>query len=685
MRKFFLFFAAALVALAVNAKETAVSAGESTLSAAIAAADAGDVLVLDTGTYSEPEQIVFDKDITIQAPKGATLAQHWWTYLQNGANVTIQGIKFDGAAYPAADHGFRTYDESNGNETLTLIDCEVCNYTNGYFIYPQKPARRMKACTIRGTYCHDNSRAIVYNESGGSDPLPLAELTIENSTIAGSSADKAIYVKNGGTAVKDAKIRIDHCTFFNCGPVRSEKSTDVVITNSIFAAPEGATYAASVLYEGVEIDHCLSFNVNHQDGPTITNPVEGDPKFTDAENGDLTLEAGSAALGAGTEGSDLGDPRWVPVAPVEPIVLYLKAGPWYYAGNNEKFAIYAWADGKEAVWSEFMELAENETAIWTGTIPGDLDNVIFVRFGNAATTPSWEDNMWNQTEDLKIEEGKDLYTITKQEPYDEEQHKSYKAEGEWSKYEYVAPAKFYVLGLDNKWTEADVVRSDSDTYVTELEAGYYEFKVLVEGTWATEKGFDDLTLVPEGVTKNETYGNICFTLAEAGEVKITYTSSVFTLEGNFYVEPGKRLEDGFYLIGSFNGVDAWNVEDITAEKQFTWNKTIGEGNEEWMITIDLTEGDEFKAVYVYDDAITSYIPDGTDNNYVVDKDHAGEGKTIYFQQLWNEEWGGHFFVEANATGVEETNATVKAVKSIENGQLVIIKNGVRFNILGTEL
>ena len=35
--------------------------------------------------------------------------------------------------------------------------------------------------------------------------------------------------------------------------------------------------------------------------------------------------------------------------------------------------------------------------------------------------------------------------------------------------------------------------------------------------------------------------------------------------------------------------------------------------------------------------------------------------------------------------VENVNATVKAIKTIENGQLVIIKNGVRYNALGAQL
>jgi hypothetical protein len=41
--------------------------------------------------------------------------------------------------------------------------------------------------------------------------------------------------------------------------------------------------------------------------------------------------------------------------------------------------------------------------------------------------------------------------------------------------------------------------------------------------------------------------------------------------------------------------------------------------------------------------------------------------------------------EEVVTAIEQTEAGVKAVKRIENGQLVIIKNGVRFNVLGSAL
>ena len=50
--------------------------------------------------------------------------------------------------------------------------------------------------------------------------------------------------------------------------------------------------------------------------------------------------------------------------------------------------------------------------------------------------------------------------------------------------------------------------------------------------------------------------------------------------------------------------------------------------------------------------------------------------------------GGYRIVSATveiSQGVEDVNAEVKSVKTFENGQLVIIKNGVKYNALGAQL
>lgn len=311
---------AALFAFVANAATINIDATTSnSLRTAVAEASAGDVIVLADGIYNEPEQVKFDKSVTVQAAEGAKpiIALHYYCSILSGAQVTIKGLIFDGGLYTASDgtvagandHCIRSYDSSTG-KTLTVIDCEFRNWSKGYVLYPQRKDRQLDALTIQNCYFHDNGRGVVYVENAGEDPLPLAELTVENSTFVGpGSSYKAIDVKNAGTAKADAKIRIDHCTFYNYGPVRSEQSTDVIINNSIFAFPtEGAT--ATTLYAGAAVNNCLVFNMAHAEGPTVTGEIAADPKFEDAANGSFYLADDSPARNAGTDSKTLGDQRW---------------------------------------------------------------------------------------------------------------------------------------------------------------------------------------------------------------------------------------------------------------------------------------------------------------------------------------------------------------------------------------
>ena len=44
-----------------------------------------------------------------------------------------------------------------------------------------------------------------------------------------------------------------------------------------------------------------------------------------------------------------------------------------------------------------------------------------------------------------------------------------------------------------------------------------------------------------------------------------------------------------------------------------------------------------------------------------------------------------FYVDGTTTAIDNVTTGAKAVKTIENGQLVIIKNGVRYNVAGQEM
>ena len=44
-----------------------------------------------------------------------------------------------------------------------------------------------------------------------------------------------------------------------------------------------------------------------------------------------------------------------------------------------------------------------------------------------------------------------------------------------------------------------------------------------------------------------------------------------------------------------------------------------------------------------------------------------------------------FYADGTATAIDHVTTSAKAVKTIENGQLVIIKNGIRYNVAGQEM
>ena len=141
------------------------------------------------------------------------------------------------------------------------------------------------------------------------------------------------------------------------------------------------------------------------------------------------------------------------------------------------------------------------------------------------------------------------------------------------------------------------------------------------------------------------------------------------------------LEAGYYLVGTHN---SWEpaAADIMAKNG---------DEEEYMITKNAEEGDQFKAIRVDANGFNAgWYPDGSDNEYTIPEELAGN-VTILFRPDGNNEWpdtnggGKKFYVQRNGdpTAIDNTLVGEKAVKLMENGQIVIIKNGVRYNVLGT--
>ena len=173
----------------------------------------------------------------------------------------------------------------------------------------------------------------------------------------------------------------------------------------------------------------------------------------------------------------------------------------------------------------------------------------------------------------------------------------------------------------------DMTASNGHTYGVALLNGETEVGVVAEAqSWDT--GVKEL-------------GAIEVPAAGSYVVKLTNATqwSEAVLNSITFAAPAPVLENGFYLVGSFN---SWTP---AAEYHLVGNP---DNNAEFMINVTLAENDELKVVNVLDGATTAWFPGG--DNYVVDAAHAGE-KTVYFRPDYQggEDWfGACIYIAPNA-------------------------------------
>lgn len=137
------------------------------------------------------------------------------------------------------------------------------------------------------------------------------------------------------------------------------------------------------------------------------------------------------------------------------------------------------------------------------------------------------------------------------------------------------------------------------------------------------------------------------TITAVGAGETTLSASVFgsqTLTVPVTVEaPAPALADGFYLIQP-----DWTVSAIDPAQRFEAN---GAAQGEYLLTTDLSAGEQLKVVKVVNGAINAWYPDGMNNEYTVDEAHAGH-VTIYFRDAYYPDWasfGGYIYIGASIT------------------------------------
>ena len=246
------------------------------------------------------------------------------------------------------------------------------------------------------------------------------------------------------------------------------------------------------------------------------------------------------------------DPGEDPEEPVDSMTVY-----FYNSLGWENVNAFVWpAEG--AAYKEWPgEAAKKEAEqihgvdVYAYTFPAANVNVIF---NNGAA----------QTANLAWDAGKPYFVPG---ATDESEHYT----GTW--YAKAEIPAFYItgnaalVGEEKQWTPG-AIPSENDTLVLDLEAGkQYMLKVTLGNDWNHGVlGYDALSENPAGIIRGEgdDNDNICFTLAEAGQVKVVYIKGegeefTFKMFGNFYVAPVEK--DSIFFV---------NVSDWAAVRVHLW-------------------------------------------------------------------------------------------------------------------
>lgn len=242
--------------------------------------------------------------------------------------------------------------------------------------------------------------------------------------------------------------------------------------------------------------------------------------------------------------------------------IWDQAGAW--------FAAWAWQTGSAGSW--FTLADKDADGIYEAELPTGYSNVIFVRMADTATEPNWDDdNKWNQTNDLTISGNHNLYTITGWGG----------ADGAWSHYD--GPT-YSVAGspgwFETAWVPGMYCMADDDgdgiyTYVVEnVDAGWYEFKICVNGEWTHHYPSENagLTVEQDGSTVT-----ICFDPASRS---VTYTVTAPETTRKLYLQPGVGAADNaWFAVYAFEPTD----NSVPGNQWYTMTK----GSEYYEAEIDL--------------------------------------------------------------------------------------------------
>lgn len=376
------------------------------------------------------------------------------------------------------------------------------------------------------------------------------------------------------------------------------------------------------------------------------------------------------------------------------VKTFTVTGDYYVPGTKTvKFIPWKWAaaDAKFAAIIKGAKLAETWTPFFSGSgdtltveISDRVDSIKFVRLAPEAATPNW-DYAWNNTGTYDSINSGLKYTINGW------------YSGTWDTYVPTVTITGWDASAGTNVAlsfAADRLKPSGKLNLT--KGSTYEFKVVVDGGgWFTKDnggtaynlhrdhpgvaGVTDWTWEDPGITVSADM---------TGEYEFTWLLALDSLHVDFPALPDPNY---FLTIGSSESDEIWNNIFMEEGPEGVWSVAIDlEGSRsDYRFKIFRTwEGTTLGEQYFGATIKSNSMYAGNSTNWVL----TSPGEDICLSTNFSNSYSFEFipaenrldviFPTEDATGVENAEAVVKAVKTIVNGVLIIEKNGVKYNAQG---
>lgn len=326
-------------------KVITVHAGIDSLKNALDLANDGEIieLVSDGGIYSNNTDLIIDKNIKIRAAQGlsnkpiiqqidASAITRSVFVIKEGGNLDLEGLSIDGMSgtLTPAKYLIRTDDVKMSEPYKLKVD--NCNFydvsvgTDGNFFRAFEGTFADSIIISNSIFNNCGKEGIRLKDEGSQTSNYNVEVFELSNCTFWNIPREAVYIYAGDNVLftPGPKIRIDHCTFDNCGyentlVIRPEECDDTFITNSILSYCSGNSASVALYGNNASISHIDIFEsgiIEVNRGASIGNGIiETDPLYEDRIAGNFTLPSNSSVLNKASDDSSLGDLRWAVNSP----------------------------------------------------------------------------------------------------------------------------------------------------------------------------------------------------------------------------------------------------------------------------------------------------------------------------------------------------------------------------------